>query len=159
MSEFSRDLFRGVINPHFASNMTTSFEFLGQHPGVNTEHTPFFVEGGDQRLPKQPLYYLSDSILESVQQSVGNLTTYWSHKNTFADGSCNGIGQDPVRAIYSPRSGDPIVLHEIPDLWQFCRTIGKGNHNNISNEALHVCFVDFKKAFDSVPRRLIWKRL
>ena len=133
MSEFSRDLFRGVINPHFASNMTTSFEFLGQHPGVNTEHTPFFVEGGDQRLSKQPLYYLTDSILESVQQSVGNLTTYWSHKNTFAEGSCNGVGLHPLREKYIPNSGEP-VLHESPDLWQFCKTIGKGNHNMLQDD-------------------------
>jgi hypothetical protein len=36
-----------------------------------------------------------------------------------------------------------------------CSSISQGG----SSEALHVCFVDFKKAFDSVPRRLIWKRL
>jgi hypothetical protein len=86
VSRFSRDLFEGLILHHFASHTTTSFGTLGQHPGVNTEHSPFFVEGGDQRLPKQPLYYLTNSILESVQQSVGNLTTYWSHKNTLVLG-------------------------------------------------------------------------
>jgi hypothetical protein len=115
VSRVSRDLFEG-INPHFASNLTTSFESLGQHPGVNTEHTPFFVEGGDQDFPKQSLYYLTDSILETVQQSVGNFTTYWSHKNTFAEGSCNSVGLHPLRAKYSPNSGEP-VLHESPDLW------------------------------------------
>jgi hypothetical protein len=62
------------------------------------------------------LYNLSDSILDSVQQPVGHLTTYWSHKNTIADDSCNGIEQDPVKAIYS-LTGDPIVLHENPDMW------------------------------------------
>ncbi len=115
--------------------MTIYLALSGQHPGVNTEHTPSFVGGGDQTLPKQPLYYLSDSILDSVQHSVGNLTTYWSH-NTIADGSCKSIGKDPVSAKYSSRSGDPNVLHEIPDLWQFCKTIGKGNHNNISYNVL-----------------------
>jgi hypothetical protein len=36
-----------------------------------------------------------------------------------------------------------------------CSSMSQGG----SNEALHVCFVDFKRTFDSVPRRLIWMRV
>jgi hypothetical protein len=128
-----QDLYTGVINPNFASLQTISSQLLGQHPGVNTEHSPSFVGGGDQRSTRsKPTFcYLSNLILEAIQKSVGHLTTSWSHKNTLAEGSCNGIDG----TIYSVgaecnRKHDVNVPHEIPDMWQFCRTIGKGNHDN-----------------------------
>jgi hypothetical protein len=87
--------------------LTVPFETSGQHPGVNNEHSPFFGGMGDQDFSKQPLYYLTGSILELGNNPLEN-QTHWLHKNI-----CNV--SDPLRAKHSPNSGEP-VLHEIPDL-------------------------------------------
>jgi hypothetical protein len=78
---------------------------------------------------------ISRMSLESVESLVGHLTTQWSHGTTFAEGSCiRGDVRPPVGAECYLR--DVPVPHEISDMWQFCRTIGKGNHNNTSYNIL-----------------------
>jgi hypothetical protein len=65
--------------------------------------------------------------LESVENLIGNLPTQWSHGTTFAEGSrISGYEIPHVGAECYPRSVP--VPSQIPDMWQFCRTIGKGNH-------------------------------
>jgi hypothetical protein len=60
---------------------------------------------------------------------VAHLTTSWSQCYTLAEGFCKSIDKKSSVGAECNRN-DVNVPHEIPDMWQFCRTIGKGNHNN-----------------------------
>jgi hypothetical protein len=81
--------------------LTTSLE-SGQHPGVNNKHTPFFVGIGYQDFPKQPLYYLTDSILKTVQQSVGNFIHIGCIQHTFAVLGNIHCGQNTALTLVNP---------------------------------------------------------
>jgi hypothetical protein len=127
-----QDLNKGVINPNFASLQTISSKLLGQHPGVYTKHSSSFVGEGDLgwTRSKPTLCYLSNLSLKEVQKSVGHLTTSWSHEKTLTEGSCLGI-YGTNYAVGSERNRNDVnVPHVIPDMWQFCTVIGKGNHEN-----------------------------
>jgi hypothetical protein len=126
------DLYTGVINPNFASLQTISSKLVGQHPGVYKEHSPSFVGGGGQRSTrsKPTLCYLSNLTLKVVQKSVGHLKTSWSHENTLTEGSCQGIDGTNSSFGSERNRNDVNVTQVIPDMWQFCRTIGQGNHDN-----------------------------
>jgi hypothetical protein len=124
---------KGVINSSFAPKANSS-KPLGHLPGVYTEHSSSFVREGDQWSTgsNRALCYLFNLTLKEIQKSVGHLTTSWSHENTLAEGSCLGI--DSKNSLVGPpdvsSQNDVIVPHDIPDMWQFCTAIGKGNHDN-----------------------------
>jgi hypothetical protein len=84
------------------TDLTVTFETSGQHPGVNNKHTPFLLEWGTKMDSKQPLNFLTDSTLETVQQSVGNIIYIGCKQHTFAVLGYIHCGQNTALTLMNP---------------------------------------------------------
>jgi hypothetical protein len=137
-----KKLEKGLINPiEHISDLTKV-----QYPGMIKEQKfPSFVGGEEQRstsfnhggdgTPDILPCSISSVTLETVENLIGHLTTQWSHGTINADGSC--ISFDEIHPVGSEcYPGCVTVPSQIPDMWQFCRIVGKGNHNNTSYNIL-----------------------
>jgi hypothetical protein len=137
-----KKLDKGLINPiQQISDLTRV-----QYPGVIKEQNPpSFIGGEDQRSTSfnhggdgTPIILpcrISSVTLETVENLVGHLTTQWSYGTTSQDGTPVSLDENyPVGSERYP--GYVTVPSRIPDMWQFCRTVGKRSHNNTSYNIL-----------------------
>jgi len=131
-----------VLIPHLTV-ILNRFYTEGFPPAQAIAHLIPIHKKGD---PRDPANYRGISIITIVAKLYATLLNY-RLSTALETAGCRSRWQ----AGFRPRHSTTDHIYTLLDLTTRAQRRGSA--------PIHVCFVDFSKAFDSVPRELLWRRL